>query len=319
MTSDFIFRSKNQFSYIILKGLVSAFYYPDCKKRTLGDVDFLVPKEQQAEIEAVLEKSGYQKINNDHPHHQSFRKNSCNAEMHFLIAGIPEGDVGEVFKDYFKSAVTECEAIGNPPYNSPTPQIHGGIILLHTLHHMLSEGLGLRHLCDWAYFVDKTISEPFWQTDLLPLLKRTGTLKFAAIITKTSHLYLGTALPDWAKDIDNAICQGVIDDLFAAGNFGRKDRDRAGASTFMAAHRKNTKKHSKVVTHFITLKNSMYYLYPFLHKWKILYPVIFVWRIIRFLWLMLTGKRPNLIKANTYANERMSLYKQFELYTFKED
>jgi hypothetical protein len=73
--------NQNRFSYIILKGLVSASYYPDCKKRTLGDVDFLVNKNQQAEIEAVLENSGYQKINNDHPHHQTFRKNSCNVVL----------------------------------------------------------------------------------------------------------------------------------------------------------------------------------------------------------------------------------------------
>ena len=32
----------------------------------------------------------------------------------------------------------------------PAPFHHGLILLLHTVHHMLGEGIGLRHLCDWG-------------------------------------------------------------------------------------------------------------------------------------------------------------------------
>ena len=309
----------NNFSYIILKGLASASYYPDPKKRALGDVDFLIsPNEQQA-VEKALIDAGYQKEQEDHICHRVFKKPHEHFEMHFEVAGIPEGAAGEHFRNYFKNATETHTENKEPDFHNPLPQIHAAVILLHTIHHLLGEGLGLRHLCDWAYFVDKTYKEPFWEDEFVPLLKKSGALKFAMIITKTSHLYLGIACPKWAADIDDKLCEEVIEDLLSLGNFGRKDKNRAGAGSFISQHGKSGTKNGKIKNQFLTLKNSMYYLYPFLHKWKILYPFIFVWRIIRYLILMLCGKRPSLIKANAFANERLAVYKQFELYENTEE
>lgn len=309
----------NNFSYIILKGLASASYYPDPKKRILGDVDFLITSEEQADVENVLIDLGYKKEQDDHICHRVFKKPHEHFEMHFEVAGIPEGNAGVLFRNYFKDATAKYKEDKNPDFHNPLPQIHAAVILLHTIHHLLGEGLGLRHLCDWAYFVDKTYKEPFWETEFLPLLKKSGTFKFAAIITKTSHLYLGTACPLWATDIDDRICEQLIDDLFSSGNFGRKDKNRAGAGAMISQHGKSGTKNSKVKNQFLTLKSSMYYLYPFLHKWKILYPFIFVWRILRYLILMALGKRPSLIKASAYADERLAVYKQFQLYENTEE
>lgn len=309
----------NNFSYIILKGLASASYYPDPKKRALGDVDFLIsPTEQQA-VEKALIDAGYQKEQDDHICHRVFKKPHEHFEMHFEVAGIPEGNAGTLFRKYFENATQKYFENKETDFHNPLPQIHAAVILLHTIHHLLGEGLGLRHLCDWAYFVDKTYKESFWGTEFLPLLKKSGTFKFAMIITKTSHLYLGTACPKWAESIDDKLCEEVIVDLFSSGNFGRKDKNRAGAGKMISQNGKSGTKNSKFINQFLTLKSSMYYLYPFLHKWKILYPFIFVWRIIRYLILMLCGKRPSLIKANTYANERLAVYKQFQLYENTEE
>lgn len=309
----------NNFSYIILKGLASASYYPDYKKRILGDVDFLICPEEQQKVENALIAKGYKKELDEHICHRAFKKPNEHFEMHFEVAGIPSGQAGTLFREYLQNAALKYENHENPDFHNPTPKIHAAVILLHTIHHLLGEGLGLRHLCDWAYFVDKTHTESFWQEEFLPLLKKTGTLKFATIITKTSCLYLGTACPEWARDIDSTLCEKVITDLFASGNLGKKDMHRAGAGKMISQNGKSGTKNGKFKNQFLTLKNSMYYLYPFLHKWKILYPFIFVWRIIRYLTLMVFGKRPSLIKSSVYANERLAVYKQFELYENTEE
>lgn len=310
---------QNRFPYIILKGLASASYYPQPQKRILGDVDFLIDKSFQQKVETTLTEAGYKKELDEHICHRVFKKPHEHLEMHFAVAGIPTGKTGDYFNQYLQNAESLYFENQNPNFHNPVPKNHAVIILLHSVHHLLGEGLGLRHLCDWAYFVDKTHKESFWQNDFLPLLEKTGTLTFAATLTKTAHLYLGTACPDWAKDIPNLLCEGLIEDVFASGNFGRKNKERAGAGKMISQNGKNGTKSGKIKNQFLTLKNSMYYLYPFLHKWKILYPFIFVWRILRYIILMLLGKRPSLLKSGLYANQRLALYKQFNLYETKEN
>ena len=309
----------NKFSYVILKGLAAANYYPDFKKRILGDVDFLIDPSQQLSVENALVTAGYKKELDEHICHRVFKKPNEHFEMHFEVAGIPDGKAGAIFREYLKNAEKNFCNHQNPTFHKPVPEVHAAVILLHTIHHLLGEGLGLRHLCDWAYFVDKTYTDCFWHDKFIPLLKRTGSFKFASIITKTAHLYLGTACPEWATDADTVICEKVMCDIFASGNLGKKDDNRAGAGRMISQNGKSGTKNGKLKNQFLTLKNSMYYLYPFLHKWKILYPFIFVWRIIRYLILMLLGKRPSIIKANAYANERLTLYKQFNLYENTEE
>lgn len=310
---------KEGLSYIILKGLASSSYYADPQKRILGDVDFLILPEEQSSVEKLLIEAGYKKELDEHICHRAFKKEPDHFEMHFEVAGIPHGNAGKLFRNYLKNAAKKYTPHKNPSFHNPQPQIHAVVIFLHTIHHLLGEGLGLRHLCDWAYFVDKTHNEPFWQDELLPLLRESGSLKFASIITKTAHLYLGTACPDWAKKAEDSLCEQVIEDVLNSGNLGKKDINRAGAARMISQNGKSGTKNGKFKNQFLTLKDSMYYLYPFLHKWKILYPFVFVWRIIRYLVLMLFGKRPSLIKANAYANRRLALYKQFELYENTEE
>lgn len=309
----------NKFSYVILKGLSAADYYPDSKKRILGDVDFLISPSEQSAVENALINAGYKKELDEHICHRVFKKPNEHFEMHFEVAGIPDGQAGATFREYLQNAEKNFYNHQNPDFHKPVSEIHAAIILLHTIHHLLGEGLGLRHLCDWAYFVDKTHTDVFWQEKFLPLLKKTGTFKFAAILTKTVHLYLGTACPKWAIDVGDSICDELITDIFASGNLGKKDMHRAGAGKLISQNGKSGTKNGKLKNYFLTLKNSMYYLYPFLHKWKILYPIIFIWRIIRYLILMFVGKRPSLIKANSYANERLTLYRQFNLYENTEE
>lgn len=66
----------------------------------------------------------------------------------------------------------------------PTDLHQAVILLLHTAHHLVSEGVGLRQLCDWACFVNKTQGEEFWHTKFIPLVKEIGMYNFASILTK---------------------------------------------------------------------------------------------------------------------------------------
>ncbi len=302
--------SENGLNYIILKGFASASYYQDPDKRMLGDLDFLVASEQRQEVEELLVKEGFNKSLEGHSHHTLFQKEGADFEMHHRVAGIPDGKAGKVFSEFFADALSKFIDDG---FHNPLPEIHGAVILLHTIHHMTVDGLGLRHLCDFAYFVDKTAKEPFWEEKLLPLFKESGTLCFAAAITKTCAKYLKTACPDWAEAVPDSLCDDIIFDIMSLGTFGRKNEERRAAGRMTV---KSGKK-GKLAAMLHTLHNTMHTTCPILGKVPILYPFCFVYRIIKYLVLSVLGKKKSILKISAEADSRNKIYDKLHIFEVK--
>ena len=224
---------ENDVAYIILKGLSSASYYDDPSLRSFGDVDFLVYPEKKEEIQKLLLDNGYIKGIDEVEHHLIFRNFSVVFEMHLEISGIPSGEAGDKIRRFMKDALkeraltaiksdfTDCE------FYAPDKIRQGAILLIHMQHHMTFEGLGLRHLLDWAYFVKKTASENFWEDELLPFFKDIGLYFYAKVITKTCALYLNGICPKWCEDVPESLCAEVINDVLELGNFGRSDEEKS--------------------------------------------------------------------------------------------
>ena len=302
--------TQNGINHIILKGFASAYYYPDPQKRQLGDIDFLVEGEDLEKTEKLLLSEGFIKSLDGHSHHILFQKDGAEFEMHHTIAGIPNGKAGEIFKEFFKGAAAKFIDNG---FHNPSPEIHGAAILLHTIHHMTLDGLGLRHLLDFVYFVDKTVNEPFWEESLLPLLKRSGTLDFAAAIAKTGAKYLKTTCPDWAKNVPDSLCDEIIFDIMSLGTFGRKNAERSAAGRMTV---KSGKK-GKIVSAIHTLHRTMRTACPILQKVPILYPFCFVYRVLKYLVLALFGKKKSVLKISAQADERNKIYNKLHIFEVK--
>lgn len=302
--------AKNGINYIILKGFSSAYYYPDPEKRQLGDIDFLVEGEDLESAEALLISEGFEKSLEGHSHHTLFQKQGADLEMHRVVAGMPDGRAGEVFSEFFEGASKKFTDEG---FHNPLPEIHGAVILLHTIHHMTMDGLGLRHLMDFVYFVDKTANEDFWQISLLPLLKNSGTFDFAAAITKTGAKYLKTACPDWAKEVPDSLCDDIIFDIMSLGSFGRKNEERSAAGRMTV----RSGKKGKLASAIHTLHRTMYTACPILRKAPILYPFCFVYRIIKYLVLAACGKKKSVLKISAEADSRNKIYNQLHIFEVK--
>lgn len=75
-------------------------------------------------------------------------------------------------------------------FRNPEPFYHGLIMLLHMRHHLLAEGMGLRHLCDWAVFVDHFSDDEF-RAMFEKKLKKTGLWRFAVTVSLSAHLAIG--------------------------------------------------------------------------------------------------------------------------------
>lgn len=306
----------NGFKYVILKGLAAASYYPNPQLRILGDVDFLIENHLKDEVINALETDGYDNWDTEHICHVVFKKPKQHLEMHFETVGIPDGVQGEYVREYMSEALQETVefSLNERQISLPKSKYHGLILLLHMQHHMLSEGIGLRHLMDWCCFVDKTCDEGFWEKDLLPILKKIGLFKYARVITKTGALYFKTACPEWCIEADEILCDDVMNDILTGGNFGRKNAERSKSGMMISQHGKQGTRHGKVYNLFITLHNAVKMQHPVVKKLPFLYPLFYAFFALRRAFRVLTGKRDSLLKSVKYVNERKSVYERLEVF-----
>ena len=299
--------------HLILKGEASASYYPKPQLRALGDVDFWVQPEDFESLHTLFQTLGYRFDEGQHDHHITYYTPGGVLEMHRDLPGMPEGKPAAVLSDYLKDLPrrTQPTDIGSGIFAAPDPALHGLILLLHSQHHLLGEGLGLRHLMDWCCYVNRTAGESFWETDLLPLLKRIGLYRFAAVLTGVCKEAFGTPVPHWAT-ADPALCRALLEDILSGGNFGQKDTTRQ-ASGLMISNE------SKLTTLFKTFHASVKAHYPICEKCGLLYIVFYPVRGLRYLWKILTGKRESIIKAIPQANTRRTLYGQLNIFEVEEN
>ncbi len=297
--------------YVILKGAAAAAYYPKPELRQMGDVDFLIDPARLKELSALLENAGYQKFMENHACHVVFKKPGAHLEMHFEPAGIPHGEAGEKVRAFLNPCVHHPKEEAG--FSAPQPMYHGLILLLHMQHHMLGEGLGLRHLCDWACFVQETHSEPFW-AELISFLKEIGLFTYMNIMTALCSAYFGISTPSWMVAVEEPLLEAVMVDTFKSGNFGRKDRQRAAGGMMISNRGKDGTSHSKFYYLYQTLHASTLEQSAAARKNRILAFFIDCGRGVRYLWKSAKGERYSLLKLMPEADERKKLYDQFQLF-----
>lgn len=290
--------------FTTFKGYASAYYYPKPSYRPMGDVDFIIPLEYYEEAVKRLIEAGYVERDTTHERHKAFRKDRVEVELHSEIKGIPNGKDGiatvsetaeekvrELLSDLISTAVTVDTQQG--PVIIPDDFHHGLIMLLHVAGHMINDGgVGLRHLCDWAVYVSRVDVGKYKEK-----LEDVGLWTFACQLTAVSTRCLGLPKQTWAGDWSDDFLTALIEDILAAGNFGRKEAGRnATARMQWTSFSEMTRRH-----------------YPQANT--ITLPVYMIVYVIRYGILMLRGKR-RFIKPSTVlgAKGRNELYQKFRLF-----
>lgn len=305
--------SANGISYVILKGSSSAAFYPDPEKRSNGDIDFIVKPEELEKTKQLLCDNGYRLKPDLSDVHYELVLDGMNFELHKRIAGIPDDAVGSVFQKTLSDIVDNAH-IGKNGCFAPSEYHHGIVIFLHTLHHMLSCGMGIRQLCDWACFVNATNGRDFWEDKMVPLLKDTGTFVFACALTEVCVRYLGVVRPQWCVDVTEDQCMSLMEEVYRSGNFGRKIENNRTNNSMFAKNGKKLTFFGKIAQLFRSLNETNKKVYPILNKAPYLYPFIMVYRVVRYLFLIKKGKRQSLSELSRKATEKNRFFLKYDLY-----
>jgi hypothetical protein len=114
------------------------------------------------------------------------------------------------------------------------------------------------------------------------------------------------------------LCEEIIEDIFSAGNFGRKDQTYQESGLMVSNHGKDGVKKSKLGYAFNVSSQAVKHHHPIAVKCKILYPVFFVYRLGRYFVLMMFGKKKSLLETVPIANKRRKLYSKLNVFEVEE-
>lgn len=319
--------TSNNIPYVAMKGLVSAMYYPEPNLRSMGDVDFLVAKETVPQAGKLLESIGFivDHGEEDDGIHIAYTRSPMSIwELHHCVNGIPNNDVGELIKAEIDKAISTAETIevDGSTCRLPDKLHHGLIMLLHTASHLTSEGVGLRHLCDWVVFAS-ALSDAEFREIFEKKLKSFGLWQFAQVLTLLGINYLGAPKRVWALEaveshkVDDVTIEGLMNDILSGGNFGFKDMNRYREIKYISDRSEGTVGKSGILRQgFKTMNDKVRRDYKTLGKHKALLPIGYLAEGGKYIALILTGKRKSSGTKQMFkeAVERKKIYSALKLY-----
>ena len=298
---------KSNIPTVILKGASAAIYYPLPSKRSMGDIDLLVPQFWFDKTNQLLLENGYQQNgSNKEPRHNGYIKDGTSIELHHHFSH-DDLDIEHYLTDGFKTL--QLCTIDNHEFFMFSP-IENGIILIEHMREHLKSGLGLRQVVDWMMFTDKCLHDDFYNDRFKQVLSEIGLTKFAITTTRMCQLYLGLTEKEitWCYDADAALCEKLLESILSDGNMGNKVE-------YADNRIKNISLEIKREGILHKLQKSGMYNWRAYHKHHWLKPFCWLYQIFRYAKQMILNKKsPRKIKSHMESgNKRLELMKELEL------
>ncbi|MCM1559268.1 MAG: nucleotidyltransferase family protein [Butyrivibrio sp.] len=216
---------------LVLKGSGVAELYPVPELRKSGDVDVLIPGDRLEAATELLTEKGFAVGENQHAnHHLVFNSgDGIDLELHTMLA--------EPFRDsrinrcmerllpacFAAKEYRDCMGFSFPMLAESFQALQ---LLLHMLQHFLRAGFGLKLLCDWVVFWNRDEAREV-VPEFLKLAEECNVREFSETITMVCKEFLGLRgdLP-MGRSRDRKLAEEFLQDVFAAEEFGKADRDR---------------------------------------------------------------------------------------------
>lgn len=312
--------SDNSIPYVILKGVASASYYKEPMLRMMGDVDVLVRPDDIAKADKLLKSIGFvtaDDIHGDDMHIGYKRNDGIACELHRRIGWAPKNSVGDTVNKYLDDIFEKSfeYKMSNGSCILPCKFHHGLILLLHTATHLTHEGVGLRHLCDWAVFVNDISNDEFVSLFEQPL-KEMGLWRFAQLLTLCCVSHLGCDQKEWAGQDDNNLIDSIVFDILNGGNFGTKDTDRYNQIKYISDRKEGTTaKKNPILQLCASINEKTKKEFKFSNKSKFFLPLGWICTVCKYLYLVVMGKRRlDTVSTINSAKQRKNIYDEFRLF-----
>ena len=255
------------FRSCILKGQGNALLYPKSVLRTSGDIDIWVEGGDEkviAYIDSVC--PGFKRSY----HHIDFIKTGkIPIEVHYRPSWLNNPWHNRRLQQWFEEHSEECFTNKREDYGFCVPTFRFNVVYLlsHMYCHLISEGVGLRHLVDYYHLLSNSPDAPRPTEEEL---RHLGLLKIAGAVMWVLHEKLGL-------DSKLLVCQPnercgkiMLNEILEGGNFGKFDERILGGDSKNAV-RHNAKRILRDIRLFLHFPSECFWE-PYFRIWH------FVWR-----------------------------------------
>ncbi len=177
------FYNAHDYKMMVLKGYACSQDWPKPEHRPCGDID-IWQFGRQKDADDTLAKEKSINMDNSHHHHSVFQWNGFDVENHYDFINVHHHKSNVAYEAILKELGLDdshyVNVNGERVY-LPSPNLHALFLLKHLMMHFASEGIVLRQVLDWGFFVKKHRMEVDWNM-VLDVLERFGMRKMFNII-----------------------------------------------------------------------------------------------------------------------------------------
>lgn len=222
---------------VLLKGQGVAHNYRLPESRMCGDIDLYVGKENFEKASDVICTLNPTQTKEEIEHdalHRHFDIDEVTLELHQKASSSANRRQKKLFDawtkanldDHFLDGTLPTIDFDQTPVQTPSANYNAVFILHHAARHMITEGIGLRQICDWAMFLDKhhtEVDEAQLKADLSKfhmeeIWKEFGILAVSVLGLDSQSLPLAPA------KLSSKKTELLLEQIFAYGNFGQYDK-----------------------------------------------------------------------------------------------
>ena len=203
---------------VALKGIAYSSYYPDPNIRECGDLDcYMLGKKEEGD-RVILELGGTMEEAGVKHSHLFFK--GITIENHQYFTNFDNTKQGRFTEKVLERLMSRgYEYLPGTKLLNPNPDFTAVFLIKHAHRHFLYEGIRLRHLLDWAFFLKEEQKRIDWDT-VFSVLERCKLLSFARLMTNVCAKEFGLKvwedalkeLPDKVGSLRNCFLNDIMGD-----------------------------------------------------------------------------------------------------------
>lgn len=200
---------------VILKGMGLGRYYPNPDHRECGDFDCFLGKDAKRGDDLAARNGAEVEKNPGYKHSLILYKGLV-IENHRFCIGVRGSEATKQLERHLEDLldrVAEPEYLPDTRIVVPSADFTALFVTYHSLNHFISEGIKVRHLCDWACFVGQEQNNIDWPA-FYAQCERYHLRRFADAATDLAVKYLGLEVVNPAITIRSPYAERVLASIF---------------------------------------------------------------------------------------------------------
>ena len=197
---------------VVLKGLAVSRSYPVPAHRPCGDLDCFLCGDYERGNRAA-EAAGAE-VKRDFYKHSHIVFRGLTVENHRFCTAVRGSRRAKELERRLQRLLAErpSDRLADTSLLAPPADFNALFLTRHALSHFLTEGISLRHLCDWAVFIEREGAQVDWAA-FREIAAEHRLLRFAEILSDLSVRYLGVArnpLPAEVPAISDRVLENIL-------------------------------------------------------------------------------------------------------------